>query len=47
MTVDLDRAVICLECERVRPIGEPCVCGSAAFFPVATWLNRKKEEVPA
>jgi hypothetical protein len=49
VAIPLERAVICLDCQRIREIGGDCpACGSAAFMPVETWLGRTDDdEMPA
>ena len=47
--MDLARAVVCVNCDALFDVSERrCPrCTSEVFSPVATWLNRSREEIEA
>ena len=47
-TLPLALAVLCLACEALYPFGAATCprCGSTTFYPLASWLSSRPEEVP-
>jgi len=41
VSIPLNRAVLCLDCDRISEISRECpTCGSQVRAPLSTWLDR-------